>query len=176
MQRMVLIVLLTLIVHPLFVREAFADVQDYCAAVARDFADLRPADRAIWQQRYDDAGADCIEQFSTPTQAVATQPKVKAKVNKPNKPELAAPSAETPIAAAAPITKTKKKTAKINTAATSVVGTTTEQTATLVKPKPGSAEWIDYCSRKYTSFDKIKGTYTSKTGVERKCLVNSKFR
>lgn len=36
----------------------------------------------------------------------------------------------------------------------------------------GSPEWNDYCIKKYNSFNIKKGTYLSRTGVERKCLVN----
>jgi recombination DNA repair RAD52 pathway protein len=45
------------------------------------------------------------------------------------------------------------------------------------KPAPtklaqGSAEWNAYCAAKYTSFNKATGTYMSKTGVVRKCVVS----
>jgi hypothetical protein len=36
---------------------------------------------------------------------------------------------------------------------------------------PGSDDWNIFCSNKYASFDKAKGTYKSFTGVERKCVV-----
>jgi BA14K-like protein len=157
----------------LLAQPAFADVQDYCAAVARDFADLRPKDRDIWQTRYDDANADCVEQFSTAPQVVATKPKVQ--VVQPGKPE---PVAE-PVVAAVPVVKAKKRAAKVATTTTSVEGSTAEVKATAAparrKPTPGSAEWTDYCSRKYSSFNRDKGTYTSKTGVERRCIVTSDF-
>ncbi|MBL8791016.1 MAG: BA14K family protein [Rhizobiales bacterium] len=36
---------------------------------------------------------------------------------------------------------------------------------------PGSAAWLDYCDRKYASFNRDTGTYKSYKGIERKCLV-----
>jgi len=49
--------------------------------------------------------------------------------------------------------------------------------APVAKPKPavliaGSPDWNDYCSKKYVSFNAKTGTYTSKTGVERRCVVS----
>ncbi len=41
--------------------------------------------------------------------------------------------------------------------------------------KEGSPEWYEYCARKYTSFDRKTGSYLSKTGIERKCLVTADF-
>jgi BA14K-like protein len=45
-------------------------------------------------------------------------------------------------------------------------------------PKPtqlvaGSEDWNTYCANKYTSFNPKTGTYMSKTGVERKCVVSA---
>lgn len=155
----------------LFAQPAFADVQDYCAAVARDFADLRPKDRDIWQQRYDNANADCVEQFSAAPLTAAIPPKLI------KKPVAVAPPKPQPVAAEV---ATKKKLKKPSAEIATVEGTTVEPTAkaNVTKPKPvaGSPEWLEYCARKYTSFDKAKGTYLSKTGVERKCLVTSDFR
>jgi BA14K-like protein len=155
----------------LFAQPAIADVQDYCAAVARDFADLRPKDRDIWQQRYDNASADCIEQFSAPALTAAAPPKPRKKL------VAVAPSKPQPVASKViPKPKSKKPTTEVAT----VEGTTAEPTAKadVAKPKPvvGGPEWLDYCTRKYTSFDKKKGTYLSKTGVERKCLVTADFK
>lgn len=47
----------------------------------------------------------------------------------------------------------------------------TEQKTEQGKLKPGSAAWLDYCERKYASFNRETGTYQSYKGVERKCLV-----
>ncbi len=37
----------------------------------------------------------------------------------------------------------------------------------------GSSAWLDYCERKYASFNRDTGTYKSYKGVERKCLVTN---
>jgi len=44
------------------------------------------------------------------------------------------------------------------------------------KPVLGTPAWKAYCARKYVSFNPDKGTYQSKTGVERPCLVTSDFK
>jgi hypothetical protein len=46
-------------------------------------------------------------------------------------------------------------------------------TKAIPKLEPGSPEWTAYCTQKYVSFDESKGTYLSKTGIERKCLVTA---
>ena len=168
----------------LLAQPASADVQDYCAAYARDFADLRPKNRDIWQQRYDSANADCVEQFSGSPAVTAETPKVKMKTVAPRRPapvtaEVAAPAAPVEVRKK---TKTKKPVVEEKPSAevASVEGATAEPTAKVAgaKPKlaPGSAAWLDYCERKYTSFNRAKGTYLSKTGVERKCLITTDFR
>jgi hypothetical protein len=169
MRRVVFVFGLALLAQP-----AMADVQDYCAAVARDFADLRPKDRDIWQQRYDGANADCVEQFTSAPVIAAVQPRAKKKV------VAVKPSAPV-VAGAAPVEpKAKKKVKQPSAEVATVEGAVAEPTAKVVsaktKPAPGSAEWLDYCARKYTSFNREKGTYLSKTGVERKCLITADFR
>lgn len=37
--------------------------------------------------------------------------------------------------------------------------------------QPGSADWVAYCSKKYTSFDAATGLYTGMSGKKRPCLV-----
>lgn len=37
--------------------------------------------------------------------------------------------------------------------------------------QPGSADWVAYCSKKYTSFDVKTGLYTGMSGKQRPCLV-----
>jgi BA14K-like protein len=37
----------------------------------------------------------------------------------------------------------------------------------------GSDDWNIYCANKYTSFNPKTGTYMSKTGVERRCVVSA---
>lgn len=50
-------------------------------------------------------------------------------------------------------------------------GTQTAQASLKGKLVPGSSAWLDYCERKYASFNRDTGTYKSYKGVERKCLV-----
>jgi hypothetical protein len=130
-----------------------ANIPDYCAAYARDFAD-RGKSSTDWQRRHDNAKASCITRFSAfETSPVKAKPKPKpvAVAKKPEKPKAdIKPKAkiETP-----PETKVVAKAA--------------------LKLKEGSKEWIAYCKQKYVSFNESKGTYLSKSGVERKCLVTA---
>jgi hypothetical protein len=128
-----------------------ADVAAYCAAYARDFADLTDRQSPQWQRRYDNAEKDCVQRFAT--QAV-TPAKAKPKPK---------PVAQKPKVAAAPAPKLKQPEAP------------KDEKAVKTAPKlvEGSAEWLSYCDKKYVSFDKQKRTYLSKTGVERKCLVTA---
>ena len=45
------------------------------------------------------------------------------------------------------------------------------KTAIQKKLQPGSEAWNNYCTTKYASYNVKTGTYTSKTGVARKCVV-----
>ena len=120
-----------------------ADKPDYCAAYARDFADARSKDKPMWQHKYDIALAACMAE---PKQAETIKPAiVKKRAEKAEAPQDIPPEpkiAETSVPA---------------------------RPAKLVA---GTAAWNDYCSNKYTSFNVKTGTYKSRTGVERKCLVN----
>lgn len=128
-----------------------ATVADYCAAYARDFADHVEKQNPQWQHRYDNAEASCTLRFTTDEK---------------------------------PVVKTKQKTKQVGDkkpATPKVVVATEPET----KPEPqqlakaapkllqGSPEWTDYCKKKYVSFNEAKGTYLSKTGIERKCLVTA---
>ena len=137
---------------------AQAGVADYCAAYARDFADKVMQQGAEWQHRYESAEQSCLLRFAAEDRPV-TKAKSKTKV------VVASKSEE-------PITKAKVKAEPV--AEASDVQPQEQQVAK-VKPKlePGSAEWIAYCKKKYVSFDEAKGTYQSKTGIERKCLVTA---
>lgn len=42
---------------------------------------------------------------------------------------------------------------------------------TAVKLVAGSAAWNDYCGKKYTSFNRATGMYTSKSGKQRPCAA-----
>jgi BA14K-like protein len=129
---------------------ARADVKDYCEAYARDFADLVKKEDPDWQVRFDNAEAMCTERFSTEV-VVEPKAKPKPKVQKAasKKPPKVAPA---PIDEPAPETKAIKPVGKL---------------------EPGSPEWTAYCEKKYVSFNASKGTYLSKSGVERKCLVTA---
>ncbi len=129
--------------------QAQATVGDYCAAYARDFADQIKKQEPQWQHRYDNAEKSCMTRF---TSEVQPTPKVK----KPAKPkQVSAPKPSAPVVTPEP-----------NPAPEQVARAT-------AKPKPGTPEWTDYCKKKYVSFNETKGTYLSKTGIERKCLVTA---
>jgi BA14K-like protein len=131
---------------------AQATPQNYCALYAKDFADGLANDGPVWQRKHDGALADCLAQYVAEPVVVAPAaedpPKAKAKA----KADVAEPEAKPDKATAA-----KAKPAK----AEAVVG----------KLEEGTEEWLDYCAKKYSSFNREKGTYTGKSGTERKCLV-----
>jgi BA14K-like protein len=130
---------------------AMADKPAYCAAYARDFADARTKDKPMWQHKYDIALQACmtvpkplVARIPDDAKKVVESPK---KVVKVKKEEVAAPA---PEPAPEPASKPEKS----------------------AKLEPGSAEWNTYCTNKYSSFNVKTGKYTSKTGVQRRCLVN----
>lgn len=128
-----------------FVTHAFpalAAKVDYCAAYARDFADAQTHDKTIWQHKYDIANAAC----------------------------LAEPQANAQVIKAKPIVK--KPTTKLKIAVPAEPEATPASASAKPKLEPGSENWNSYCANKYTSFNAKTGTYTSHTGVERKCVVS----
>jgi hypothetical protein len=162
MRRLISVLCFAFLVSPVS-----ASVDDYCAAYARDFADSRGVGKPAWQQHFDNAEKSCLTQYSK-AEAVAPKAKVKTKVvvkvtdasKRPEKPKLVEkPKVQEP--------ENKQITAVQKPAVVA---------AKTVKLEPGSPEWIDYCTRKYTSFDAKKGTYLSRTGVERKCLITADFK
>lgn len=130
---------------------AQADVAEYCAAYARDFADQSDKQLFNWQRRYDNAEASCTERFAND---VAKPARVKSKP----KPQVAKVKAKP-----APAPKLKEPTEA------------PQQQAAKAIPKltAGSPEWTAYCKKKYVSFNEAKGTYLSRKGIERKCLVTA---
>ncbi len=127
---------------------ANANKADYCAAYARDFADARATDKALWQHKFDIAQASCM----APPKAA---PVVRVQAPKPKpvvKEVVEIPPEPTPDPVPAPIIE--KPTKKLR-----------------LVLEPGSAAWNVYCGKKYTSFNPVTGTYKSRTGVQRKCLV-----
>lgn len=125
-----------------------ASKADYCSVYAHDFADGHSHDKAVWQHKYEIAMTDCLGEnsISETVRNAKTKSIVKAK------------KTEQKIASA-PL-KVVKQTPDLNAKA-----------ATQTKLVPGSEAWNNYCTNKYASFDAKSGTYTSKTGVERKCVV-----
>ncbi len=121
---------------------ALAAKVDYCAAYARDFADAQTHDKSIWQHKYDIANAACLAEPQANAQVIKAKPIAKKRTTKP---EIAVPAEPQATPTSAP-----------------------------AKPKlePGSENWNTYCANKYTSFSAKTGTYTSHTGVERKCVVS----
>ena len=136
---------------------AQAAVADYCAAFARDDANAHAASATPdWQQRYDNADASCMQRFGSAS-AQRPAPRIAAKPKKP------VPTAAKPKPLK-PATDSKAKAAAISPL---------QEPKTVPQLIAGSPEWTAYCTKKYVSFNPAKGTYLSKTGVERKCLVTA---
>ncbi len=135
----------------LSVMPALADKSDYCAAYARDFADAKSKTTSIWQHKYDIALTACLaepQKIEVIKSATVKKPQVKVAAPQNIPPE--------PVVV---------KTAPPKIAKTAETG----KSAQLQTNTPA---WVEYCTKKYTSFNVKTGTYTSRTGVERKCLVN----
>jgi BA14K-like protein len=132
----------TIVAAAAFAPPAFAVKADYCAAYARDFADAKAQDKTLWQHKYDIANEACL-----------AEPKASAQVIK-----------------ARPLSK--KSTMKPQIAVPAEPQTTPASTSTKLKLEPRSENWNTYCANKYTSFNPKTGTYTSRTGIERKCIVS----
>ena len=142
--------------------QAMAASEDYCAAYARDFADVGRRDEAVWQHRYDNAKEACLLQF-TPAQAEAPPPPKPKPKPKPKVAVVEPADEEVIVAPDVPPKETQTKSA-LQKLAKKVTGGGG-------KLKPGSEAWLDYCDRKYASFNRETGTYKSWSGVERKCFV-----
>ena len=127
---------------------AFANKADYCAAYARDFADARATDKPMWQHKYNIALAACTAPPKAPplpkVVAIKPKPKAVAVVDIPPEPE--------PDPVPEPVIEKPAKKLRLIL-------------------EPGSAAWNVYCDKKYNSFSAKSGTYTSRSGAERKCLV-----
>lgn len=171
---------------------AHATPKDYCEAYARDFADRGPKEETAWAQRQAGAMKDCMLQFqpaaSEPVEPAAP-PKATRKVAKSQprkaKPqpiveaEIVEPLPEPAVIVApdiAPPAKPDKKAvepAKRKTLFAKIFKPKPDEIAVVKsgKPEPFSQAWLDYCDRKYASFNRDTGTYTSYKGIERKCLV-----
>ena len=136
---------------------AFADRPAYCAAYARDFANAATREKILWQHKYDISLQACLAQ-AKPKVVAVLMPSI---VNKTPPPVVAEAVPPEPLPLPAANRKVK------------LVATMKTVLAAPVKIVQGSDDWNAYCAQKYTSFDSKKGTYLSRTGVERKCLVTA---
>lgn len=134
---------------------AQADVRSYCEAYARNQADTRLSGGAIlgakskltpeeWEERKTLALADCLALYT---------------------PE---PEAETAMAKPKPVTARKPVLELLAGTSPAQQELSAAEMAALV---PGSAAWNDYCAAKYTSFNRVTGTYTARSGNQRPCRV-----
>jgi hypothetical protein len=165
---------------------ALAAPEDYCKAYAIDFADQTKRDTAYWKQRFDDAEKSCLERFTFVEPAEQARPQQVAK----RKPKPKAATAETPVEPAQedsvslaeailpdePPPPSRKKKKKKPEEGVIVLPDTPPPPKRNQKLTEGSLAWLDYCDRKYASFNRATGTYTSHSGVERKCLVTANFQ
>ncbi len=122
---------------------AMADKPAYCAAYATDFANARAKDKELWQHKYDIALDACLQTEKVGQVSENPAPKLSTPKKKKEKVIVAEPVPATE----APVTSPPKLVV-------------------------GSEDWNIYCANKYTSFNPKTGTYMSKTGVERKCVVS----
>jgi BA14K-like protein len=145
--------------------QAHAEVKDYCAAYARDVADELPLKEPNWQRRHDNAEKDCLQRFAVTTPVPLKEKPKRVVKSKPPTVPVSKPKPEVPKPKAVVATKLADKPTE----------KPVEQKAAKIIPKlePGSKEWLEYCEKKYASFDATKGTYMSRTGIERKCLVTA---
>lgn len=130
----------------LFACQAEADVQGHCEAYATDFANGFGVPKGdAWQHKYEIALKSCVAQYTPEEKPVTTAP------------------------------ARKVKTASVETAPAPAV--IEEQATPAIRKKPklekGSEAWLDYCDKKYRSFNRDTGTYQSMTGKERPCLVTA---
>jgi BA14K-like protein len=127
---------------------ASASKADYCSVYAHDFADGHSQDKAVWQHKYEIAMTDCLGETSTAENASAPHTKTVGKAK-----------------------KVEQKLASVTTKIVKQSQAASAGSATQTKLQPGSEAWNNYCTNKYASFNAKTGTYTSKTGVNRKCVV-----
>ena len=129
---------------------AFASRADYCAAYAQDFADAKTQDKTLWQHKYDIAHTACMVEAQPAVQANRTKTKIQT-VQKP----------------------VQRKTASLKPSVNLTSQPTPATNLAKTKLEVGSGDWNTFCANKYTSFNVKTGTYTSHTGVERKCVISA---
>ena len=134
---------LAMLVSGVFATHAAASSQSYCEIFAKDFADGRTTDVDLWQKSYHNAFNDCMNQYTAAAPVAAAKKPLQQSTTVPLNP----PETEVSVA--------------------------TVKAAEVVKPVlvPGSEAWNEYCAAKYVSFNPDTGTYNSRTGKERRCIV-----
>ena len=162
---------------------AHADPQSYCEVYSKDFADIRTSNADQWQLIYRSAFDDCMISYNakpaTETVAKPVTPEVTDAPAIETEAAIAEPAAEPSVGPEDPaVMKAKKKKATRVAARAKPAA----KKAT-VKPAPdgsksrsggknltpGSDEWNNYCAAKYSSFNKLNGTYLSNSGKIRRC-------
>ncbi len=121
-------------------------------------------------------------------QAPAKRTKVKVRAAPAPEADIAEPLPDPAVIVAPDIEPPQKPAKATKSAAKAVVPTAQPAKKTLLakffpraaatpaepgKLVRGSSAWLDYCERKYASFNRDTGTYKSYKGVERKCLVTN---
>lgn len=140
---------------------AWADVQSYCELYSKDFADSRTTNVDKWQLLYRSAFGDCMMSYNAKPKAdspATPAEQVEAPSATDEQPDVVA---EEPAAAPEkPASKPKARKAAAKKPNTRVAA------RNLV---PGSDAWNAYCAAKYSSFNKLSGTYLSNSGKIRRC-------
>jgi BA14K-like protein len=191
--------LLAAVVSVAAAKPSFATPQDYCAAYARDFADRGKPGQKLWDVRHANALRDCLALYDVPKaeKSKPAAPKaVKVAQPPPPKKQKAKPRPEPDVVETFPIDEALPEPAVIVAPDIPPPEKPTRKSADTKKPKslmsrffpkkgeqqqvvskgkpvPGTAAWLDYCERKYASFNRETGTYTSFKGTERRCLVTN---
>ena len=129
---------------------AFASRADYCAAYAQDFADAKTQDKALWQHKYDIAHTACMAEANPAEQVKQAKPKIQ--------------NLQKPV---------QQKTSSLKPSVNSTPQPTPATSLAKTKLEVGSGDWNTFCANKYASFNVKTGTYTSHTGVERKCVISA---
>ena len=136
-----------------FASPASADVRTYCEAYARDVANGRVSGGEILNGKIAGTMPETSPKWTevNGNALAGCMTQYGESVESPAETETA--SAEEPAPAA------KKRTV------------TRSATATRGALTPGSKAWADYCSKKYSSFNRRTGTYRSLKGQVRPCKV-----
>lgn len=170
---------------------ARAEPQSYCEVYSKDFADIRTSNVDQWQLIYRSAFNDCMVSYNAKPNAEPVSKPVSAAAPVADVPAAAPAAPEADQQAAAdtgasgepvvgpedPSVMKAKKAKQVATRAKPKPRKVTVQVAPAparAKPSgkdlvPGSDEWNNYCAAKYSSFNKLNGTYMSNSGKIRRC-------